>query len=676
MNDDVSLPVSGTHIERIATPWRLGRTHDDDDWCGRWRPALGAWLEGGGARFRVWAPTTSQAEVILYGPEKRAVPLSPYHDGTWGARVDGLRAGQLYRYRIDSGEFPDPASRFQPQGVHGPSQIVDHAAFQWTDAEWRGVKHPDLILYELHVGTFSPEGTFDGVRQRLPYLRELGITAIELMPVNGFSGRRNWGYDGVNLFAPSHNYGKPDDLRQLVDDAHRLGIAVFLDVVYNHLGPEGNYLSQFSPYYFSPVQKNTWGQALNFDREQSSLVRAFFIENAMHWIHEYHLDGLRLDATHAIVDHSQVQFVAALVTRVRESVHHRRTYVIAEDHRNLNYMVRPEGEGGWGLDGVWADDFHHEVRVALAGDNEGYYQDFEGSMSRLASALNKGWLYSGEFSQFLGEHRGTDPAGIPPRRFVFCLQNHDQIGNRAFGERLHHQIDHAAFRAASVLMLCAPATPLLFMGQEWAASSPFLFFTDHPESLGKLVTEGRRQEFRHFQQFSSAELCERIPDPQCEQTFEVCRLKWEELTSEPHSSMFRLYQALLNVRRNEPAIRFAEVGTFSAYALTEKTLLLRQDADLGPTLLAIIQMEGSAEVDLAGHPALEGLVADRCHLVLTTEDPPFAPDSQPPVVELSRAAPRIRFLRPSAVLLRMWTKLDPALEHLRHETNGELPPQG
>jgi maltooligosyltrehalose trehalohydrolase len=315
-------------------------------------------------------------------------------------------------------------------------------------------------------------------------------------------------------------------------------------------------------------------------------------------------------------------------------------------------MVRPEGEGGWGLDGVWADDFHHEVRVALAGDNEGYYADFDGSMTKLADTLNKGWLFCGQFSEHLGEHRGTDPRGIPPRRFVFCLQNHDQIGNRALGERLHHQIDPAMFRAASVLMLCSPATPLLFMGQEWAAGTPFLFFTDHPEELGKLVTEGRRKEFKHFRMFADESARELIPDPQAECTFRASKLNWAEAARDPHVSMLWLYRALLALRRSEPAIRYAETGSFRAYALSETTLLLRQDADIGPSLLAVIQMQGAAEVDLAGHPALEGLAATRCQLVLTTEDPPFAAEPQPPRVELALVAPRIAFARPSAVLLR------------------------
>jgi maltooligosyltrehalose trehalohydrolase len=667
----LSLRAARSAEHRIDPLAARGNARDEGNQTGRWRPSLGAWVEGNGTRFRVWAPEQEQVEVVLdefapigddFRPRnsggEQVVPLKRFHDGTWGGWIEGVGPGSRYRYRLAAGTFPDPASRCQPEGVHGPSQVVDPTSFPWTDEDWRGVDHKDLVLYELHVGTFTPEGTFAGVAKKLPYLAGLGVTAIELMPVGDFPGARNWGYDGVDLFAPARCYGTPDDLRRLVDEAHAWGVAVFMDVVYNHLGPEGNYLPTFCPYYFSPEHENPWGKALNFDRECSMMVRRFFIENAMHWVHEYHIDGLRLDATHAIIDDSGVQFVTDLVTRVRESVHGRRVYVIAEDHRNLSHMVRPEGEGGWGLDGVWADDFHHEVRVALAGDNEGYYADFDGSMSKLADTLNKGWLYSGQFSEHLNENRGTDPQGIPPRRFVFCLQNHDQIGNRALGERLHHQIDPAMFRAASVLMLCSPATPLLFMGQEWAAGTPFLYFTDHPEELGKLVTEGRRKEFRHFRMFADTTARESIPDPQSEQTFLNSRLDWSEPVREPHAAMLWLYRTLLALRRTEPAIRYAEVGSFRAFALSESTLLLRQDADIGPSLLAVIQMHGSGEVDLEGHSALNGLACRRCQLVLSTEDPPFAVDPQPPRVELVGRAPQIAFARPSAVLLRVLAEGD------------------
>jgi maltooligosyltrehalose trehalohydrolase len=620
-----------------------------------WRPTLGAWPEPGGVRFRVWAPNAAAIDVVFEPPLSTAAPLERFPDGTFGGLMTGITAGARYRYRIDGGNaFPDPASRFQPLGVHGPSEVVDPSRFAWTDGPWSGIARRDLVLYELHVGTFTREGTFAAATDRLSDLARLGISAVELMPVGDFPGTRNWGYDGVDLFAPARCYGAPDDLRALVDTAHRLGLAVFLDVVYNHLGPEGNYLAAFSPFYFSDTHETPWGQALNFDGPKSSMVRQFFIENALHWVHEYHVDGLRLDATHAILDDDPRHFVAQLTARVRESAR-RPVYLIAEDDRNLAFMIRPEGEGGWGLDGVWADDFHHKVRVALAGDREGYFRDYTGSMPNLARTLNQGWHFTGQYSTYRGKPRGTDPSGIPPRRFVFCIQNHDQVGNRALGERLHHQIDLPAYRAASVLLLCAPATPLLFMGQEWAATTPFLYFTDHPEALGKLVTEGRRNEFRHFSAFADADARGRIPDPQEDATFLASRLDWSEPSREPHASTLRLYQRLLALRRQEPAIRCER---FRASALTEHTLLLRQDAESGPSLLAIIQMSGESTVRLT-KDSCTGLDLSLCQVVFTTEDRAFAPDPRPPVIEFMDQELSITFVRPSAVLLSVWPSFIP-----------------
>ncbi len=632
------------------------RSEQAPDPPGGWHPSLGAWRERNGIRFRVWAPEKDQVELVLEDEpgNHRVIPLEKYQDRTFGTWVEGLSAGSRYRYRVDDGLFPDPASRFQPEGVHGPSEVVDQASFCWTDQDWQGIPRDALVLYELHVGTFTPRGTFGGIIERLPYLAGLGITALELMPVADFPGQRNWGYDGVQPYAPARCYGRPDDLRRVVDEAHRLGLGVFLDVVYNHLGPEGNYLGAYSPSYFSPDHENPWGRGFNFDGPNSSMVREFFIENALHWVHEYHLDGLRLDATHGISDTTPRHFIAQLTARVRESCPDRRVHVIAEDHRNLAYMVKREGEGGWGLDGVWADDFHHEVRVRLAGDSEGYYRDYSGSLADLARTLNRGWYFTGQFSQVLGENRGTDPAGIPPRQFVFCIQNHDQIGNRAFGERLHHQIDFAAYRAASLLLLCAPATPLLFMGQEWATSAPFLYFTDHPQELAKLVTEGRRREFREFRAFRDTDARDLIPDPQAESTFRDSRLPWNEQSREPHASILRLYQVLVALRRSEPALHYAGLAHFEAFALSDSTLLLRHDLEPGPSLLAIVQMHGAALVDLSGQPALEGLREACCQLVLTTEDRPFAPEPRPPIVDLTGPSPVIRFARPSGVLLRVW----------------------
>lgn len=635
-----------------------------------WTPSLGAWIEQEGTHFRVWAPTVRNLQVVI---EKTGNPTdcNPWAlnmvkaaDGTFSVIVPEIRVGDRYRYRVDGqGPYPDPASRFQPEGVHGPSEIIDAKSFVWSDANWRGVELNDLVIYELHVGTFSPPGTFAAVIDYLDKLVELGVTAIELMPVADFPGQRNWGYDGVDLFAPARCYGRPDDLRRLVDAAHARGLAVILDVVYNHLGPDGNYLGVYSPYYFSKRHPTTWGAALNLDGEHSVMVRAFFIENALHWIHEYHFDGLRLDATHALKDEGPRHLLAELSFAVHQSIKDRRVLLIAEDHRNLATLLKPENEGGWGLDAVWADDFHHQVRRLLAGDHEGYYRDYAGTVADLAETINKGWFYTGQHSINWNEPRGTDPDGIPPRRFVYCLQNHDQIGNRALGERLNHQIDLAAYRAATALLLCCPETPLLFMGQEWAASSPFLFFTDHHERLGRRVTEGRRNEFKNFSAFSNPEVLGRIPDPQAQSTFQSSKLVWEEMNREPHASIRRLYQALLHLRRTEPALRNSDRDDYGVTALGASAILLvyrssselgalTQRRDPGPTVLAIVQLPGEGTVDLHKHSAGHALDGRRWQIMLTTEDEPFCTDPRRPEIDRSGSLPVIRFLRPSAVILR------------------------
>jgi maltooligosyltrehalose trehalohydrolase len=620
--------------------------------------------------FRVWAPRARRLEVILektakaVGAQTPEVSMVKANDGTFTAVAPGVAAGDRYRYRVDGqGPYPDPASRFQPEGVHGRSEIVDPKSFRWSDANWRGVELDDLVIYELHVGTFTPAGTFAAVIDHLDQLVELGVTAIELMPVADFPGNRNWGYDGVDLFAPARCYGSPEDLRRLVDTAHGRGLAVLIDVVYNHLGPDGNYLGVYSPYYFSKRHPTAWGAALNLDGEHSAMVRAFFIENALHWINEYHFDGLRLDATHALVDEGARHFLAELSAAVHNSVTDRRVLLIAEDHRNLATLVKPEDEGGWGLDAVWADDLHHQVRRLLAGDHQGYYRDYAGTVADLAETIRKGWFYTGQHSVNWNEPRGTDPDEIPPRRFLYCLQNHDQIGNRALGERLHHQIDLAAYRAATALLLCAPATPLLFMGQEWAASTPFLFFTDHHERLGRRVTEGRRNEFKNFSAFSNPEARHRIPDPQAESTFRSSKLIWEEMNREPHASVRRLYQVLLHLRRADTALRAAdrascEVTTFdeSAILLIRRSPLelgaLTQSRSPGPTVLVMVQLLGVGTVDLHKHSAARTLEGRRWKTILTTEDDEFCTDPHRPEIELSGSSPVIRFLRPSAVVLR------------------------
>jgi maltooligosyltrehalose trehalohydrolase len=607
--------------------------------------ALGATCEAGGVRFRVWAPERERVELCVETPGREAThALVKDAEGFFDGAISGLGAGDLYRYRLDGeGPFPDPASRFQPSGVHGPSEVIDPAAFGWSDPGWRGVALEDLIVYELHVGAFSPAGTFAGVADRLAHLVDLGVTALELMPVADFPGERGWGYDGVSLFAPARCYGRPDELRRLVDLAHRAGLAVFLDVVYNHFGPDGAYWGLYSPHYFSRIHSTPWGAAINLDGPSSAPVRDFLIENATRWLREYHIDGLRLDATHALVDDGPRHLLAELQARVRAAVP-RPVLLIAEDDRNLATMLRPEAEGGWGLDGVWADDLHHHLRRCLAGDRDGYFRDFTGEAADIAATLRDGWFFKGQHSEHRGGARGTDPVGLDRQRFVVCLQNHDQVGNRAFGERLNHQIDGAEFRAATALLLGAPETPILFMGQEWAAPEPFLYFTDHEPELGRLVTDGRRKEFRGFACFSDPLQRDRIPDPQAASTFARSRLDWARVDEEPHASALRLHRALLRLRREHPLLRDRARLDVRIDAIGEDTIAIEYAGkEAHHRLLAVVRLRGAGEVALPDRPG-------PWRAVLSTEDGGFTRDPLPPSVNGDRDL-SVTFSRPGAILL-------------------------
>lgn len=611
------------------------------------QPTLGAWPENGGIKFRIWAPKAeSLALVLTQGEEQHHHPMAPEENGYHTLFLPEAHPGDLYQYRInDQGPFPDPVSRFQPQGAHGPSQIVDPSKFKWTDDQWSPPPLERLSLYELHVGTFSPNGTFQGVIERLPYLAELGITAIELMPVGDFPGDRNWGYDGVSIYAPARCYGTPDDLRQLVNEAHRHGLAVHLDVVYNHLGPDGNYTGVYSSEYISSLHKTPWGDALNFDDNHSQQVREFFIQNALHWIHEYHIDGLRLDATHAILDDSPRHFLAELTARVKGSTE-KPVLLIAEDHRNLASMLLPEKDNGWGLDGVWADDFHHQNRRLLAGDQDGYFRDFRGTTADLATTIKQGWFFTGQHSVHLDENRGTDPMALPLPAFVICIQNHDQIGNRAFGDRLHHQITPEAWRASSTLFLCCPETPLLFMGQEWAATSPFQFFTDHNEDLGPMVTAGRREEFKRFKAFADPQIRETIPDPQAPSTFEQSRLKWSEIDQPAHKGILQLYQSLLKLRNEEPCLQQTDRSCCEVFPLDDNTVLLQRRAN-DQALLIVARYRNHGEIHLHSH--LNGWELD-AEPLLSTEEDRFTVDPQPVAIDPNKE--KLSFQRPGAVILR------------------------
>jgi maltooligosyltrehalose trehalohydrolase len=610
------------------------------------RPSLGAIWNGVETCFRVWAPAVATLSVIIHRGDgtSQELPLTCEGNGYFSATARGVKPGDRYRYRVPGrGEYPDPCSRYQPDGVHGASEVVDHSSFAWSDTDWRGLSLEQAIVYELHVGTFTPEGSFAAARAKLPILKELGVTLLELMPVADFPGQRNWGYDGVSWFAPARCYGRPEDLKAFINDAHQLGMAVVLDVVYNHLGPDGNYFGIYTDRLFTNRHHTPWGDAINYDGKHSEAVRQLVIENALSWIHDYHFDGLRLDATHAILDDSRIHILQELAETVRASVSNRTLVIIAEDERNEGKLIRPVNLGGYGLDGVWADDFHHALRRRLAGDHEGYYQDFTGDAAELERIIRQGWLYCGQYSRHHHGHRGSDPTGIAPQHFVFCIQNHDQIGNRAFGERLHHQIDVASYRAASLLLLSAPQTPLLFMGQEWSASTPFLYFTDHHESLGQAVTAGRQREFAQFQAFREESARAAIPDPQSQKTFRRCQLNWGEREQGLHLATWNWYQSLIRWRRQSSGLASARKGgPFTVSRIAEQGLIL----DYPESSERIIIAWESLELTLDG---------DDWMIILASEDPRFMQEPQP--IQIRDGF--LRFSRPGGVILRRHGRVQP-----------------
>ena len=495
--------------------------------------------------FLLWAPNARSASVHLLRGSSEFVSMEPLTGGYHRAIVKDLKPGSAYFYRLDgTRDLADPASRFQPDGVHGPSQLVDTDAFRWTDYGWKGTPLERSIFYELHVGTYTTDGTFDAVIGHLPELVELGVTTIELMPIAQFPGSRNWGYDGAYLYAPQNSYGGPESLQRLVNAAHDLGLSVALDVVYNHLGPEGNYLSAYGP-YFTDRYRTPWGQAINFDNAGSDEVRRFFIENALYWLEDYHLDALRLDAVHGIFDFSARHFLTELKCEVGELSQRlgRQLYLIAESDLNDSTILRSPETGGHGLDAQWSDDFHHAVHTLLTGEDIGYYADFQGIAS-LASTLRDGWYYSGQHSHFRKRRHGNSPQALSPSKFVVCNQNHDQVGNRAAGERLASLVNFEALKLAAGITLLSPFVPLLFMGEEYGETAPFQYFTSHGDTaLGEAVRQGRRAEFAAFGWEDS------VPDPQDERTFSRSRLDHSLKEKEPHQTLFRFYKQLIRMRR-------------------------------------------------------------------------------------------------------------------------------
>ncbi|MDY7230750.1 malto-oligosyltrehalose trehalohydrolase [Hyalangium rubrum] len=533
-------------------------------------------LADGRSHFRVWAPRRRTVDVCLHEPGGlRYLPL----ERTAGGYFEGTHpvpAGALYKYRLDGGDtFPDPCSRFQPEGPHGPSRVIDPGRYAWADKDWRGLSSmKGQVFYELHLGTFTPEGTYAAAAAKLPLLKELGITVLELMPLHTFPGRYNWGYDGTTLFAPCAVYGEPDDLRRLVDAAHRLGLGIILDVVYNHLGPDGNYLAQYSQGYFNPKYPNEWGDPTNFDDgEAAGPSRDFFAQNACLWIAEYHFDGLRLDATQSLYDASPTNIVKELVEKTRAAAGRRKILLIAENEPQDVRMVTPPERGGNGADGLWVDDFHHTARVAAVGRSEAYLMDYCGSAQELLSCALRNSLYQGQYYQWQKKRRGSPLLRTPPEQVVFYLQNHDQLANMLRGQRLHQIAGAARARALTTLLLLLPQTPMLFMGQEFFASSPFLYFVDHKSELQKLVQKGRNDFLCQFPSACQALQQEGYEAPIGEEAFRASKLNWSEWDA--HSEARALHADLLRLRREDPVFAAQEPSKLAGAVLGPHALVLR-----------------------------------------------------------------------------------------------------
>ena len=593
------------------------------------RLPIGAELSpAGGVHFRLWAPNGRRVEVVVEvrgGADRRApvaCELDREEGGYFSGETGDAGAGSLYRFRLDGGEpRPDPASRYQPEGPHGPSCVVDPSAFAWTDAGWPGTPLEGQVIYEMHVGTFTPEGTVASAAAELPELARAGITLVEVMPIAEFPGRFGWGYDGVDLFAPTRLYGTPDDLRRFVDRAHAVGVGVILDVVYNHFGPDGNYLKEFSPHYFSDRRTTEWGEAINFDGEHAGPVREFFVANAGYWIDEFHCDGLRLDATQSIHDDSPRHILAEIGERVRAAARGRATVLVTENERQHARLVRAERDGGYGLDAIWNDDFHHTAMVALTGRDEAYYTDYRGTPQEFVAAAKYGFLYQGQWYRWQQARRGTPALDVPPARFVHFIQNHDQIANSGRGERCGALTSPARYRAMTALLLLGPQTPMLFQGQEFNASTPFLYFADHEPRLAELVSKGRGEFLAQFPSLALPEVQRTLDDPRDPRTFERCKLDLRE--RETHRATYDLHRDLLRLRREDPCFRAQRHRGLDGAVLSESAFALRFFADDGDDRLLVVYFGGAVHLDPAPEPLLAPPLGRRWRTGWTSDDPRY-----------------------------------------------------
>lgn len=578
-----------------------------------------------GTHFRIWAPAARRLEVVERstngGAAGKSHPLERSGDGYFAGHIEGLRDGHLYSLRLDGQDrlLPDPASRFQPEGPHGPSQIVDSGKYPWSDAGFPGARERGQVLYELHVGTFTREGTYAAAADQLDYLVDTGVTTLELMPLADFPGEFGWGYDGVGLWAPTRLYGAPDELRRFIDRAHQAGLAVILDVVYNHLGPDGAYLKSFAPEYFTDRYQNEWGEAINFDGPDAAPVREFFVENARYWLLEYHFDGLRLDATQCLYDASERHIVADIASAAHSSGRSlkKRVYVSAENEPQHAQLVRDPAQGGYGCDALWNDDFHHTARVAATGRREAYYHDYQGTPQELISALRWGYLYQGQYYHQQKKSRGTSALGLAAHQFITYLQNHDQVANSLDGRRLHQLSDPALWRALTTLWLLSPPTPMLFQGQEFGASAPFLYFADHHTDLARLVSKGRREFLTQFPSVAAPDAAARVADPGDRATFERCKLDLGE--REKNAELYALHKELLALRRSDPAFREQREDQLFGAVLGAQAFLLRFLCPEAERLI-LVNLGPELALDPAPEPLLAPPLGQEWQVRLCSED--------------------------------------------------------
>jgi maltooligosyltrehalose trehalohydrolase len=558
---------------------------------------------GAGVHFRLWAPLAQQVSVIFENGD--SVLLSAESDGYFAGNAPDAKSGDKYKYRLNEGEaFPDPASKYQPDGPHGFSQIVDATTFLWSDDNWKGIRLEGQVIYEIHLGTFTSGGTWGSASEKLTYLKETGITLIEVMPVAEFPGKYGWGYDGVQLFAPASIYGTPDDMRRFIDQAHQIGLGVILDVVYNHLGPDGNYLGKYSDDYFTDKHKTDWGRAINFDGHHCGPVREYFLANAGYWIREFHLDGLRLDATQDIHDDCQPHILAEINQAARLAAGKRSIVLIGENEPQDTRLIKPLSSGGYGLDGLWNDDYHHSAMVALTGKADAYYTDYRGTAQEFLSAVKYGYLYQGQFYQWQEKRRGSSTLGLPRASMITFIQNHDQIANSARGQRIHELTSPGMYKALMAVTLLAPGTPLLFQGQEFQSSSRFLFFADHKTELAEKIREGRRKFLAQWRSLRLPYMQSCFDDPAAKATFARCILDYSEV--EAHAAEYALHRDLLRLRREDPVISKQGSNGIDGAILSESCFIVRY---FSPTFESDRLLVVNLGSHLSFNPAPEPLLA-------------------------------------------------------------------